>query len=143
MAGSPIVVERRRLERPSAGVVLDDAARRVGLADPVEQVAEGLAVLGHPDRLERRAEQPDRVAVEDAGLGQGRREVERGLAAQAGEQPLRLLPGDDRLDGLDGERLEVDDVGDGGSVMIVAGFELTRIVRTPSARSARQACVPA
>src|ERR1035437_87810 len=27
--------------------------------------------------------------------------------------------------------------------MIVAGLELTRIVRTPSARSARQACVPA
>ncbi len=30
-----------------------------------------------------------------------------------------------------------------GSVMIVAGFELTRIVRTPSARSARHAWVPA
>ena len=30
-------------------------AGRVRLADPVEQVAERLAVLGHPDRLERRA----------------------------------------------------------------------------------------
>ena len=30
-----------------------------------------------------------------------------------------------------------------GSVMIVAGLELSRMVRTPSSRSARQACVPA
>ena len=29
-----------------------------------------------------------------------------------------------------------------GSVMIVAGFELTKITRIPSARSTRQACVP-
>jgi len=29
-----------------------------------------------------------------------------------------------------------------GSVMIVAGFELTRMTRTPSSRSTRQACVP-
>ena len=29
-----------------------------------------------------------------------------------------------------------------GSVMIVAGFELTRLTRRPSSRSTRQACVP-
>ena len=29
-----------------------------------------------------------------------------------------------------------------GSVMIVAGFELTRMTRRPSSRSTRQACVP-
>ena len=29
-----------------------------------------------------------------------------------------------------------------GSVMIVAGFEFTRITRIPSARNTRQACVP-
>ena len=29
-----------------------------------------------------------------------------------------------------------------GSVMIVAGLELTRITRIPSSRSTRQACVP-
>ena len=49
---------RKRRERP--GRALDDEAGRVRLADPVEQVAERLAVLGHPDRLERRAEQADR-----------------------------------------------------------------------------------
>jgi hypothetical protein len=29
-----------------------------------------------------------------------------------------------------------------GSVMMVAGLEFTRITRSPSARSTRQACVP-
>ena len=97
----------RRLRR-----ALDDEAGRVRLAEPVEQVAERLAVLGHPDRLERRPEQPDGVPLEDAGLGHRGRQVERGLAAQPGEQALRALLRDDRLDGLDRERLEVDDVGD-------------------------------
>ena len=52
------------------------------------------------------------MALEDAGLGQRGREVERGLAAEAGEQALGPLPRDDRLDRLDRERLEVDGVGD-------------------------------
>ena len=54
------------------------------------------------------------VAVEDARLGHRGRQVERGLAAQPGEQALGLLLGDDRLDRLDRQRLEVDDVGDRG-----------------------------
>ena len=70
------------------GRALDDEARRIRLADPVEQVAEGLAVLGHPDRLERRAEQPDRVAVEDAGVGHRGGQVQRGLAAEPGQQAV-------------------------------------------------------
>src|SRR5699024_3076890 len=88
--------------------VFYDPARRVGLVDAIEQVAERLAVLGHADRLERRAEQPDVVPLEDAGVGQRHREVEGGLTAESGEESLRTLPGDDRLDGLDRERLEVD-----------------------------------
>ncbi len=95
------------------GRALDDVARGVWLADPVEQVAERLAILGHPDRLERRPEQPDRMALEDAGIGHRRGQVERGLAAEPRQQPVRSLPGDDRLDRLDREWLEVDDVGDG------------------------------
>ncbi len=108
IAGSPISASATST---SSGV-LDDPRGGVRLADPVEQVAERLAVLGHADRLERRPEQADRVALEDAGLGQGRREVEGGLAAKAGEQAVGPLPGDDRLDRLDRQRLEVDDVGD-------------------------------
>ena len=53
------------------------------------------------------------MALEDARLGQRDREVERGLAAEPGQQALGPLAGDDRLDRLDGQRLEVDDVGDG------------------------------
>ena len=114
MAGSPIVASASSAEASRAAWVAPSTMElgRVRLADPVEQVAERLAVLGHPDRLERRAEQADRVALEDARVGHRGRQVERGLAAEAGQQPLGLLPGDDRLDRLDGQRLEVDDVGD-------------------------------
>ena len=52
------------------------------------------------------------MAFEDARVGHRGDQVERGLAAQPGEQPLGLFPGDDRLDRLDRQRLEVDDVGD-------------------------------
>ena len=89
----------------------DDGARGIGLADPVEQVAERLAVLGHPDRLERRAEEPDGVAFEDARIGHRGREVQRRLAAEARQQPVGALLRDDRLDRLDRERFEIDDVG--------------------------------
>ena len=54
------------------GRALDDRARGIRLPDPVEQVAERLAILGHPDRLERRAEEPDGVSLEDAGVGHRR-----------------------------------------------------------------------
>ena len=93
------------------GRALDDRARGVRLPDPVEQVAERLAILGHPDRLERRAQEPDGVSFEDAGVGHRRGQVERGLAAQPGQQAVRPLPGDDRLDRLDRQRLEIDHVG--------------------------------
>ena len=45
----------RRAVARRLGRALDDQAGRVRLADPVEQVAERLPVLGHADRLERRA----------------------------------------------------------------------------------------
>ncbi len=90
----------------------DDRARCVGLADPVEQVPEALPVLGHLDRLERRAEQTHVMALEHAGAGQSDGQVERRLAAEPGQQPVGSLAGDHRLHGLDRERLEVDRVGD-------------------------------
>ena len=107
------------LERPVRGLFtlrgrqpLDDRARRVRLVDPIEQVAERLAVLGHPDRLERRPEQADVVALEDARLGEGRGQVEGRLPAEAGKEALGLLARDDGLDRFDRQRLEVDRVGD-------------------------------
>ena len=58
------LLERRVGRGPPVrvGRPFDDRARRVRLADPVEQVAEELAVLGHLDRLERRPEHPHVVA---------------------------------------------------------------------------------
>ncbi len=70
---------------------LHDEARGVRLVDPVEQVAERLAVLGHPDRLERCAQQADGVSLEDAGIGHRRGQVEGGLAAQAGQESVGSL----------------------------------------------------
>ena len=114
MAGRPMVSSASS-RRGVAGLVvgaLHDERGRVRLPDAVEQVAERLAVLGHPDRLERRAQEANVVPLQDAGLGQRHREVERRLAAEARQQALRLLPGDDRLDRRHRERLEVDRVGD-------------------------------
>src|SRR5450756_324048 len=91
---------------------LDDRRRRIGLFQAVQQVAELLAILGHLDRPQRRAEEPDAMAFQDPGLRQGHRQVERRLAAEAGEEAVGLLAGDHRLDRRDGERLEVDGVGD-------------------------------
>ena len=107
------------LERPVRGLLtlrgrqpLDDRARRVRLVDPIEQVAERLAVLGHPDRLEWRPEQADVVAFEHARLGEGRGQVEGRLSAEAGKEAFGLLARNDGLDGFDRQRFEIDRVGD-------------------------------
>ncbi len=86
----------------------------VRLADPVEQVAEALAVLGHLDGLERRAEESQVVALEHARPGQVHGEVERGLAAETREQAVRPLPRDNGLHRFDREGLEVDGVRHAG-----------------------------
>ena len=92
---------------------LDDERGRVRLVDAFEQVPERLAVLGHPDRLERRAQEADVVPVQDAGLGQRHRQVQRRLPAQPCQQSLRLLAGDHGLDRGHRERLQVHGVRDG------------------------------
>ena len=92
----------------------DDLRRRVGLADALEQVPEALAVLGHLDGLEGRAQERHAEALQDALAGQRRGQVEGRLAAQAGQDPVRPLTLQDALHGGDRERLEVDDVGDAG-----------------------------
>ena len=60
----------------------DDDARRHRLADLEHLALEALAVFGQLDRVERRAEQFDRIALEDAGLGEFDRHVQAGLTAQ-------------------------------------------------------------
>ena len=92
--------------------VLNDLGLRDRLADLAQQVAEALAVLGELDRVERGAEQPHVVAIEHAGLGEVDREVEAGLPTEGRQQAVGPLGRDDALDDLDGQWLDVDDVGD-------------------------------
>ena len=51
------------------------------------------------------------VALEHPGTGQVRGEVQPGLSAQRREQRVWPLSGDDPLDRLDSQRLEIDAVG--------------------------------
>ena len=92
----------------------DDDALRHRLADLDHLALEALAVFGQLDRVERRAEQLDGVALQDAGFGEFDREVEPGLPAQRRQQRVGALARDDRFDRRDRQRLEVDGVGDLG-----------------------------
>ena len=102
-----------------------------------------LAVLGAADHVDRRADQLDLQLVEHAGLGERDRQVERGLAAKRRQQRVRPFALEHGRDALDVQRLDVGAVREPGSVMIVAGFELTTIVRKPSSRSTLSAWQPA
>ena len=95
-SGKPSVL--RELARLGEGA-RETALRHVE-ADRPHRVLEELAVFGDLDRLDRRADQLDAVLLEDAGLGQVDREVERGLAADGRQQGVRALALDDRLEDL-------------------------------------------
>ena len=77
-----------------------------------EQILEQLAVFGGADRLDGRAQDLHVVAFEDAAVGELDGQVEAGLAAEAGEQRVGPLAGDDQLEELGGERLDVGPIGD-------------------------------
>ncbi len=110
MSGRPISSAKR------VGVLDVAGHDAVGdrLADALEQLLEELAVFGRADRLDRRAQDLDVVAVQDAAIGQRDGEVEAGLATEAGEQGVGPFAVDDELEELDGERLDVGAVGDPG-----------------------------
>jgi hypothetical protein len=98
------------------GGAIDDRRGRVRLADPVEQVAEALAILGHLDRLERRADQRTPVRSRTPAL---RSRATARFRAVWPPSPARRPSGRSRAihrlhRDLDRERLEVDDVGDAG-----------------------------
>ncbi len=90
----------------------DGGALRHRLADVGQHALEELAVLGLADGVQRRAQEAHAVAVEDAGVGQVHGQVEAGLAAQRGQEAVGPLALDDAGDDVDGEGLDVDDVGD-------------------------------
>ena len=94
--------------------VSDRAARHAqpGLG---HRLAEALAILGALDRVDVRADQLDPVALERAVLVQGLGQVERGLAAEGGQQGVWALPFDHLAHRPGEQRL---DVGRGGHLRI-------------------------
>ena len=107
IAGKPTLVDDRQrlVER------LRDAAGRHLDADLRHGVAEQQPILGHLDRLDRRANQLDVVLLERAALGKRHRQVERGLAADRRQHGVRPLLLDDRLRHFRRQRLDVGAVG--------------------------------
>ena len=87
------------------------AALRHLHADLEHGVLELLAVLGLVDHVGPRADHLDAVLLEDAVLEQVHRGVEAGLPAERGQKCVRPFLGDDLLDDLPGDRLDVGAVG--------------------------------
>ncbi|GAA3421680.1 hypothetical protein GCM10018952_69180 [Streptosporangium vulgare] len=99
--------------------VADERARRLGVeaalgGDLGHDALEQLAVLARLDGVDVGADQLDLVALQDPGLVQGDRGVERGLPAQGGQQRVGPLLGDDLLDDVGGDGLDVGGVGELG-----------------------------
>ena len=112
--------ERRADDGREAGVLhrferfghrLHDGAPRHIEAELEHRVVEELTVFGHLDGGDRRADELDAVLLEHAGLVQRHREVERRLAADRGQNRIRLLARDDAFDHVHRERLDVGAVG--------------------------------
>ena len=108
-AGRPTTPARRGL-RPWYGRWRSGAFE----ADLGHGVAELQPVLGLVDDLGLGADHLDAVLGQHAGSFQRHRGVQRGLAAHGGQQGVGLLPGDDLLDDLRGDRLDVGGVGQSG-----------------------------
>ena len=69
-----------------------DRAIRDRLAEPHHRILELLAIFGHADRLERRAQEAHVVPIEHARFGETHREIQARLAAERREQPLAAAP---------------------------------------------------
>ena len=102
--------------------IVDQGTRR-----PASSIvcAERLAVLGAVDRVVVGADQLDAEPLEGAVVVQRLGQVQRRLAAERRQQRVGPLALDDPRHRLGRQRLDVGAVANSGSVMIVAGFELT------------------
>jgi hypothetical protein len=123
--GEPAPPAAERERRSHDERVADALGRRQGLlersgdlrprhleAGLEHRLLEAAPVLCAMDRLEARADQPDAQAVEIAGLGEGHRDVQRGLAAERREHGVGAFALEDREDGPGRQRLDVRAVGE-------------------------------
>ena len=94
--------------------IIDQRRGRHVQADLAAGVLEPEAILGDLDGAQRGADQLDAVAFEHAAFGQFHGKIQGGLAADGGQQRLGPFAGDDLLEHLAGERLDVGAVGDLG-----------------------------
>ena len=90
----------------------DRAAQGYGFADALHQGAEAFAVLAVADSLNRRAQDTYAVFLEDSGVSQIHSQVESRLATHRGQQAIWTFASDHLLDERNGQRLDVDTVGD-------------------------------
>jgi hypothetical protein len=107
----PIVNDQRETERARQVDGFLQRARQAALrhveADLAHRVLEQLAILGHFDCRDRRADQLDAVLLERAILCEIDCEIQRGLAADGRQQRVRPLPRDDRREHFRRQRLDV------------------------------------
>ena len=91
---------------------VDHLAGDAGLAQLLHGVLEELSVLGPVDGLGAAAQQPHAGLFQIAAAGQLHGQVQAGLAAQVGQDGVRLLPLDDPLHHPGHQRLHIHPVGD-------------------------------
>ena len=84
-----------------------------GLADLLHGLLKQQPVLGLVDGVQPRAQKPHAFLFQKALPGQLHRKRQAVLAAHGGQKPVRLFLADDALEHLDGQRFNVDVVGDG------------------------------
>jgi len=89
----------------------DGRRRRHRLPEVFHALAEQVAVLGRVDGVQRRPHHVHVVLVEDALLGELRRDVQPGLSAEPGDDAVRVLLFDDLGDGVGLDGLDVHRVG--------------------------------
>ncbi len=109
---------RRTQGRPISSRIVAGLVERVRQGAPGAVQAdlahgdlEQRAVLGHPDRLGRGADEPTPEPVQDPALGQGQPDVQPGLPAEGGQERVGPFDLDDLLDDAGGDRLDVGPVG--------------------------------
>ena len=91
-------------------------------------ILEQKPVFGLLDSFDLRANQLNAVSIKDSCFGERDGKVQAGLATYGGEQRIGPFAANDLFEQYStAQRLDIGPVASSGSVMIVAGLELTRM----------------